>query len=83
VTERYIDVANNGTDLGGTKVCRVRLAIQDGRWVIDEITFSTKQYGRERETTLTGILQQNSTKVRAIQARIKDFRYEVRPAVKK
>jgi hypothetical protein len=81
VIEKYIEIADDGTDLGGTKVCRVFFVIQGDRWVIDEIAFRTRQYGREKETTLTEILQQTSRKLRAIQLRIKEFHNEVRPAV--
>jgi len=64
VEERYNEIANDGTDLGGTKSSRITLVPQDDRWVIDKIVFTVHQYERTTVTSLTEILDTNIKQLR-------------------
>jgi hypothetical protein len=77
-TETYIETAQDGSDLGGIKTCHVKLLPEKDKWTIDEIVFKTQQYGRDRETTLSKILQGDCKRLRELEERIKDFTYDVR-----
>lgn len=80
VTEKYVETANDGTDMGGTKVCRVSFVARADRWIIDEIVFIVDQYGRKKTTSLTAILRRETKRFRGLQMQIKDFNNRVRPA---
>jgi len=80
VEERYKEVARDGTDLGGTKVAKVSLVPEGGRWVIDDITFTVQQYGKRSATTLTQILAEDTNQLRNAREKIANRKFEIRTA---
>ena len=77
-TESYIATAQDGSDLGGVKTCYTKLVREDDRWTIDEITFTIRQYGRVKTTTLSRILQEKSRRLRELEKRIGNFKNDVK-----
>ena len=63
VEDRYEEIAADGTDLGGTKFSHVTLVPLNGRWVIEDVAFTVRQYGRTKSTTLTEILGQSTRRL--------------------
>jgi hypothetical protein len=80
IKERYKEVARDGTNLGGTKLARVTLIPEGGRWVIDDITFTVHQYGKTNVTTLVQILAEDTKQLRNAQQNIANRKFEIRTA---
>lgn len=78
VEDRYKEIARDGTDLGGTKTSKVTLIPSDGRWVIDEIIFTVRQYGKTNVTSLEQILASDAKKLRVARQKIADRKVEIR-----
>ena len=78
VEDRYNEIARDGTDLGGTKSSRVTLIPENGRWVIDSIVFTVRQYERMTVTSLAQILDRNIKQLRLALRKIPRGELEVR-----
>jgi len=80
VQERYDEIAADGTDLGGKKSAKVTLVPEEGRWVIDNVSFTVGQYGTTKMTTLAEILARDAKQLRVAQDKIANQRFEIRTA---
>jgi hypothetical protein len=80
VEDRYKEIAQDGTDLGGTKSSKVTLVPGHGRWVIDDIVFTVRQYGRTNVTNLEQILAADTKKLRVARQKIANRKVEIRSA---
>ena len=80
VQERYDEVAADGTDLGGKKSAKVTLIPKEGRWVIDNVSFTVCQYGTTKMTTLAEILARDAKQLRVAQEKIEKQIFEIRTA---
>lgn len=80
VNDTYKEIAGDGTDLGGTKLSNVTLVPADGRWVIDEIVFTVRQYGKTTVTGLDEILDRNIKQLRLARQKMGDRKFKVRTA---
>jgi hypothetical protein len=80
VQERYDEIAADGTDLGGKKSAKVTLVPEEGRWVIDNVSFTVRQYGTTKMTTLVEILAKDVKQLRVAQKKIEKHRFEIRAA---
>jgi hypothetical protein len=76
VKEVYTEMAADGTNLGGTKISKVMLVPENHRWVIDEVAFQTRQYGRVKTETLTEILTGETKQLRAAWQKIEHGKVE-------
>ena len=81
IKEVYKASALDGSDLGGAKTSRVMLVPENGRWVIDEVIFTSRQGGRIHTRTLSDILRTDAKRLRDVRHQIKDMTTEVRPAI--
>jgi hypothetical protein len=80
VQERYDEIAADGTDLGGKKSAKVTLVPKEGRWVIDNVSFTVCQYGTTKMTTLAEILARDAKQLRVAQEKIEKQIFEIRTA---
>jgi hypothetical protein len=80
VEDRYKEIARDGTDLGGTKSSKVTLVPGHGRWVIDEIVFTVRQYGKTNVTSLEQILASDAKELRVARQKIANRKVEIRSA---
>ena len=80
VQERYDEIARDGTDLGGKKSAKVTLVPEEGRWVIDNVSFTVGQYGTIKVTTLAEILGKDAKQLHVAQEKIEKQGFEIRTA---
>jgi hypothetical protein len=78
VEDRYNEFARDGTDLGGTKSSRVTLIPEHGRWVIDNVVFTVRQYGTTKVTSLAQILAIDAKQLRFARQKMVNRKFEVR-----
>jgi hypothetical protein len=81
VTEDYFETGGDGTNLGGTKTCDVIFVPENNKWVIDDVRFTTDQYGRRTTATLGQIVQSKTYQAGKLEHRMKNFKRDVRPAM--
>jgi hypothetical protein len=78
VEDRYNEIARDGTDMGGTKCSRVTLIPEDGRWVIDNVVFTVRQYGKTEVASLAQILATDTKQLRSAWQKMVNRKFEVR-----
>jgi hypothetical protein len=80
VDDTYKEIAGDGTDLGGTKSSKVTLVPADGRWVVDKVVFTVRQYRTTTVTSLDEILARETKQLRLIRQKMENRKFEVRAA---
>lgn len=78
VEDRYNEIARDGTNLGGTKSSTITLIPENGRWVIDNVIFTVRQYGKTETKSLAQILTTDTKQLRLVQQKLVNQQFEVR-----